>query len=55
MAIKRTVEVGTVVLHNVGANIQAKQMSHFLAEHSLWRKTGTSDLLGVPLYTLVFE
>lgn len=60
---KRTVEVGAAALHNVGANIQAKQMTHFLAAHSLQRKTGspsvvcvcaTNVLLGVPLYAVVF-
>lgn len=34
---KQTVEVGSVMLHNVGANIQAKQMTHFLTAHSLQR------------------
>lgn len=34
---KWTVEVDTLMLHNIGANIQAKQMTHFLTAQPLQR------------------
>lgn len=55
---KRSVEISAAVLHNVGANIQAKQMSHFLAAPSLQRSVacmcGTNVVHSAPLHTDVF-
>lgn len=55
---KRSVQIGAAVLHNVGANIQAKQMSHFPAAPPLQRSVacmcGTDAAAGAPLHTDVF-
>lgn len=42
---KWTVAVGTVMLHNIGANIQAKQMSHFLTALPLQRWRGSPSVV----------
>lgn len=53
--VKRSVEIGAAVLHNVGANIQAKQMSHFPAAPSPQRSVacmcGTNAVHSAPLHT----
>lgn len=55
---KRSVEIGAAALHNVGANIRAKQMSHFLAAPPLRRSVacmcGTDAAHSAPLHTDVF-